>query len=231
MVINLSDKGKGQGIILLHGWGQNMQMMKGIQDYFVNTNRVINLDLPGFGNSEEPDTAWSTEDYADQIHELCVSLKIEKPIIIAHSFGARVAFRYAIKYPVHKMVLTGAAGIRKPRNFMYYVKVYVYKISKKLSLSVSQGSTDFQNASGVMRGVLVNAVNEDITPLLKNIDTETLLVFGERDDQTPLWMGKKMEENMPNATLITLAKDDHFAYFHQIERFNKIVEIFLKGEA
>ena len=50
--------------------------------------------------------------------------KIENPIIVAHSFGCRVAIRYAYKYPVLKMVLTGAAGIRDKRTLKYYFKTY-----------------------------------------------------------------------------------------------------------
>ena len=42
-------------------------------------------------------------------------------------------------------------------------------------------------------------------------------------------MGELMEKEMPNAVLITLRQDDHFAYYHQIERFLRIIDAYLEG--
>ena len=228
--VNIQRKGTGPLIVLLHGWGQNMQMMQFIQDAFADQYTVLNLDLPGFGESEEPSTAWSCDDYAHFIHEIVQGIQKEPVILIAHSFGARIAFRYALHYPVKQMVLTGAAGIRKKRTLLYYCKVYSYKLCKKLSLPIQAGSSDYRQASSRMREIMVKAVNEDITKELANINVETLLVWGEEDNQTPLWMGKKMEQMMKNATLVVLEKDDHFAYFHQSHRFIKIIQYFLRRD-
>lgn len=225
--INLSIQGHGKSVILLHGWGQNAYMMKFIQDHLSNTYRVMNLDLPGFGNSEEPDHPWSVQEYAACIHELAMQNDMQEPILIAHSFGARIALRYALSYRVDRMILTGAAGIKKKYTPDYYVRVYAYKLLKKCNIKANLGSSDYQSASEVMRGVLVRAVNEDIRPRLHEIEVETLLVWGERDRQTPLWMGKEMEHEMKNAALVVLDKEDHFAYFHQSFRFLRIVDAFL----
>ncbi len=70
-------------------------------------------------------------------------------------------------------------------------------------------------------------MEEDLRVLLKQISCETLLVWGENDEATPLWMGEVMEKEMMNATLIVLEHDDHFAYFHQPQRFIAILEYFL----
>ncbi len=228
--VNKQITGKGPLVILLHGWGQNMQMMQPIQDQLQDRFTILNVDLPGFGNSEEPSTAWSCDDYAKWIYNIAQEIQKEPVILIAHSFGARIAFRYALRYPVKQMVLTGAAGIRKKRNLVYYAKVYGYKLLKKLHFSVQAGSRDYRQASPRMREIMVKAVNDDITKELPNIDVETLLVWGEEDKETPLYMGKMMEEKMPNATLIVLEKDDHFAYFHQNNRFVNILKYFLRED-
>ena len=227
--LNVTVKGEGQGILLLHGWGQNAYMMKFLQDHLCEHYKVVNLDLPGFGESEEPDHAWDLNEYASAMHELCDYYEINQPIIIAHSFGARIAFHYALQYPLQAMILTGAAGIRKKHGISYYIRVYSYKFMKKWHRQIQMGSVDYQQASDIMRSVLVKSVNDDITPELAKIKVETLLVWGEQDEQTPLWMGKMMETLMPHATLVTLAKDDHFAYFHQSLRFKAIVDAFLEG--
>lgn len=225
--IHYTLEGKGDPIILLHGWGQNIMMMKFISDHFQRRFQVLNLDLPGFGDSDEPDTAWSVADYAQCIFTCKEQLGLEAPILIAHSFGARIALHYAHRYPVNKMVLTGAAGIKNKRTLCYYMKVYTYKLMKQCHMKPQMGSSDYQNADEVMKGVLICSVNEDLRPLLPSIYTETLLVWGEKDTATPLWMGEAMEQEMPNATLIVLENDDHFAYFHQPQRFLAILEYFL----
>ncbi|MEF9966932.1 MAG: alpha/beta hydrolase [Longicatena sp.] len=227
--LNVVVQGEGDGIVLLHGWGQNQYMMKFIQDALCSKYKVINIDLPGFGKSSEPPCIWNIQAYADMIHEVLVYYHVEKVSIIAHSFGARIALRYALTYRVDKMILSGAAGIKAKRGFSYYTRVMIYKGCKKCHINVNMGSEDYQKASPIMRGVFVASVQDDIRSELKNIPCEVLLVWGEYDKQTPLWMGKIMEREIPKATLIVLPKEDHFAYFHCSLQFKGIVEAFLYG--
>jgi len=225
--VHYTREGKGAPLLLLHGWGQNLSMMRFISDHFKSRFEVVNIDLPGFGESEEPPVSWDIQAYAQFLRQLLELFHLSNPSIVAHSFGARIALYYASMYPVNKLCLTGAAGIKKPRNIAYYGKVYLYKLLKHFKKQVSMGSSDFQNASDTMRGVLVKSVEEDLRVLLKQISCETLLVWGENDEATPLWMGEVMEKEMMNATLIVLEHDDHFAYFHQPQRFIAILEYFL----
>jgi len=192
---------KGRPVILLHGWGQNTEMMAFIADFLKQHFRVYNLDFPGFGHSDDPIQAWDTNDYCEFLHAFCMKKKIDNPIFIAHSFGCRVALRYAYRYGAYKMVLTGAAGIRDKRNLQWYIRVYTYKLGKKiLSLKPfakykerfqnNAGSEDYRNSKGVMRQTFVKVVNEDLSDLLKDITAETLLVFGENDTATPVERGR-----------------------------------------
>lgn len=230
---------KGKNVVLLHGWGQNTKMMDYIATFLSKHFKVYNLDFPGFGESEEPKQSWGNEDYVEFLKEFTDKLKIKNPILIGHSFGSRVALYYAYKYPVYKMILTGAAGVRAKRTIEWYFKVYTYKLGKLLlkpfknlsnKLRNKAGSEDYKNASEVMKGTLVKCVNFDITPYLKDIVPETLLVFGGNDSATPLYMGKIMEKEMPNATLVVFEGDDHFAYFNQGDRFNRVLDAFLRGD-
>lgn len=232
---------RGKPVLLLHGWGQNTQMMAYVADFLKKYFKVYNIDFPGFGKSDEPKEPWDVDDYSEFLKNFCVEQKVENPIIVAHSFGCRVAIRYAYKYPVLKMVLTGAAGIRDKRTLKYYFKTYFYKIAKKILslkpfkryLSVLQknaGSEDYRNTSGVMRSTFVKVVNDDVTPILSKIKTPTLLVFGENDQATPLEKGKMMEKLMGDATLVVFENDDHYAYFHQGDRFNRVLEAYLKED-
>lgn len=228
---------KGKAVILLHGWGQNTEMMAFIADFLSKHFVVYNFDFPGFGKSDEPLSVWGCEDYTEMLRDFCVANNIENPIIIAHSFGCRIAIRYAHKYGAYKMVLTGAAGIRDKRHVLWYLKTYTYKLGKKIlpkkllsKLTDKVGSDDYKNTSGIMRQTFVKVVNDDIKPLLKDIDAETLLVFGELDEATPVEKGKLMEKLMPNAALVIFENDDHFAYINQAVRFNAVLDAFLRSE-
>lgn len=230
--IHALEEGDGQHMLLLHGWGCSVKLMQPIFDYYKQYYHVVMLDLPGFGESEQPHQVWLIDDYVLFIrHVLEYYNMCDQPIMIAHSFGARIALRYALKYEVFKLVLTGAAGIKDHHNLMYYLRVYTYKLLKRINANYANkmGSQDYKDSNAIMRGILVRAVNEDITPLLHQIKVETLLIFGSKDNQTPLWMGKRMAKEMPNATLIVFQGDDHFAYFHQMRRFLSVIEYFLRG--
>ena len=228
--VHVEKKGHGPAVVLLHGWGQNLYMMKFLQDHLQNQFTVFNLDLPGFGKSEEPLYCWSVDEYAQFLYCLLEEEGVKNPILIAHSFGARIAICYAARYTCKKLILTGAAGLLPKRGMTYYLKVSIYKLCKKLSINLTMGSEDYQKASSVMRGVLVKAVNENLESLLPRIRCDTLLVWGEKDEQTPLWMGKRMEQLLPHASLIVFKKEGHFAYFYQSLRFQRIVDAFLEGE-
>ena len=240
--LHYEKKGKqGRDVILLHGWGQNIEMMDFIAEFLKDHFVVYNIDLPGFGKSSEPPEPWDSEDYTRFLHDFCMKKKISDPIFIAHSFGCRIALRYAYHYGAYKMVLTGAAGIRDKHGLVWHAKTYSYKLGKKIlslkpfeqyaeALKKNTGSEDYRNASGVMRNTLVKVVNEDITPILSEISAETLLVFGENDEATPVEKGKLMEQLMPNAALVIFENDDHYAYIHQAGRFNLVLDAFLRSD-
>ena len=92
------------------------------------------------------------------------------------------------------------------------------------------GSADYRNARGVMRETFVKVVNDDVTPVLKDVRCPVLLVWGSEDTAAPLWMGQMMEKEMPDAGLAVFEGDDHFAYWHQPDRFNRVLDIFLKED-
>ena len=231
-------EGSGSDVILLHGWGQNTEMMQPVMDHLKHTHRVVSLDFPGFGQSEDPGRAYSVADYAALLRQLIEELEINNPVLIGHSFGCRVAIHYASTYPVAKMILTGAAGLRSKRTLRYYARVYTFKSLKWCCrlLGMKQleeklrkyfGSSDYKNTSGVMRETFVKVVNDDVKPLLGGLSMPVLLVFGDRDDQTPLWMGETMEKLIPNAGLAVFEGSGHYAYLEQLQRFLKVCDVFL----
>jgi pimeloyl-ACP methyl ester carboxylesterase len=241
VTIDYMQEGKGRDVLFLHGWGQNQSMMEPLHKHMLDRFRVTTLDLPGFGKSGLPDQPWGVDEYTTCLEEFIRQTGIVDPILVAHSFGARVAIRYASRNKVHKMVLTGAAGLKPKRGIDYHAKVTAYKVAKQLfklpflkpyqeKMRGYFGSSDYKNASGILRASFVKIVNQDLRPYLKTITCPVLLVWGEKDDATPLWMGKVMEKEFKDAGLVVFENDDHFAYWHQLDRFQRIIDTFLKED-
>ena len=237
------EDGSGKDMLLLHGWGQNKEMMQAVYDYFKDRFHVISIDFPGFGESAEPPEAWGVIDYENFLASFIEETGLKHLILIGHSFGCRVAIRYAADHPdnVYKMCLTGAAGIKPKRGLDYQIRIRAYKAGKWFLKATGQnekleelqnrsGSEDYRNAKGIMRPTFVKVVNDDVTPVLKDVKCSVLLVWGEYDTAAPLWMGQMMEKEMPDAGLAVFEGDDHWAYWHQAARFNRVLDIFLKGD-
>ena len=225
--VNYIQYGEGKDILLLHGWGQNIEMMKMLGDNFSDRFRITILDFPGFGLSEEPSESWTIKDFADMLDEFVKELGIKKPIIMGHSFGGRVAIRYSADHVVEKIVLFGSPCVREERELPLSVKIL--KGIKKLPgmdkigefAKNFIGSRDYKAASPIMRQTLVDVVNEDLSKYAKEIDCPTLLIWGENDTEAPVEDARILEGIMVDAALIVLP-GTHYAY---IENLGQVVNI------
>ena len=129
-------------------------------------------------------------------------------------------------YPVSKLVLFGSPFIKRENNSL---KVKLLKQMKKIkplnnlaeTMKKYMGSEDYRNASGVMRQVLVNVVNEDLTEKAKKITCPTLLIWGESDEAVPVSEAKELEKTIPDSALIVL-NGTHYCY---LENLNHVVSI------
>lgn len=225
---------KGKNVVLLHGWGQNISMMDPIGKRLEKDFYITNIDLPGFGNSSEPTYGYTIYDYYEVIDELLTKLKIDNPILIGHSFGGRIAIVYAAKKKVDKLVLLSSPFKRSLKKNT--LKVKILKTLKKIPvlneleafMKTKIGSTDYKNATPMMRTILVNTVNEDLTEYLKQINAPTLLVWGSLDNDVSLEDAKYAESIMKDAGLIIYEGATHYAYLEKINELTKALNIFLK---
>lgn len=230
--INYIQYGEGKDIILLHGWGQNIEMMQPLGNPLSKKYRITIIDFPGFGDSEEPKSAWTMYDYAMLIEELVEKLKIKKPIIMGHSFGGRVAIRYSADHSIEKLVLFGSPCIRVKQDLSLKVKLLkklkslpgLNELGEKMKKYI--GSRDYKAASPMMRQILVNTVNEDLSVYARQIEEPTLLIWGEQDTEAPLRDAQDLEKIMIDAALIVLP-GTHYAYLENLGRVLSIVDAFI----
>jgi pimeloyl-ACP methyl ester carboxylesterase len=242
----------GQGsrnVLMLHGWGCEIKHFAPIAEALQSDYRVTVIDFPAHGQSSHPPEPWGVADFAACVKALILQLQIAPCDIIAHSFGGRVALYLAANDPqlINRMVLTGCAGIKAPQTPRQKKRAVRYRRMKKLYQSLGKvglfrktserllsdlrkkyGSPDYNALSDEMKKTFVKVVSEDLTPLLPQVKASTLLVWGENDTETPLWMGKQMEKTIPDAGLVVFEQDDHFAYLRQWPRFVCVVRAFLK---
>jgi len=222
------DNNSKVSLVFLHGWGQNIEMMMPIAKPFIKKHNVLLIDLPGFGLSSEPTYAWELNDFADMVHELIKSLKIKNPILIGHSFGGKISICYSLKYDTSKLVLL--ASPYKKSITTPSIKTKLLKSLKKVPVlnkledyvKKHVGSTDYRNASVMMRSILVKHVNTDLTNEVKNIKCPVILIWGTNDEAVSYEDAIELEKLIPNAGLITYQGCTHYAY---LERLNQTVNV------
>ncbi len=93
--IDYSDVGKGQILVLLHGWARGLSKEKysNLINLLSKNFRVIALDFPGFGGSDQPPCPWGVDSYAKLVVNFLTKLKVKPIAIIGHSFGGKVAIK------------------------------------------------------------------------------------------------------------------------------------------
>lgn len=236
-------QGSGSPIVLMHGWGCNLTTLASIETVAAENHTVYNVDFPGFGESEEPSEVWGVEKYTQLIEAFIKLENIENPILLGHSFGGRVGILYSSRNKVKKLILVDAAGVKPRRSLKYYFKVYTYKIGKCLmpliygkkgaqkrieDMRAKRGSSDYNNASPMMRAILSKVVNEDLKYCMPKITAPTLLIWGENDTATPLRDAQIMEKLIPDAGLVSFPGCGHYSFLDNPFQFAAVLRSFIK---
>ncbi len=247
--INYEQKGSGDLIVLLHGWGSNIKLFANLIELLSKKYTVVAMDMPGFGESEEPPSAWCVDDYVQFVIDFLKDYDTKQVMLLGHSFGGRVIIRMhareSLPFDITKVILVDSAGIMPPKSNKKSWRTRYYKLGKAfLSTKLMQklapdalenfrkkmGSADYAAASPLMRQVMVKVVNEDLEPYLHLIKCPTLLVWGVNDTATPLSDGEKMEKLIPDAGLVKLENAGHYSFLEQQYTFNRVMCSFLKIE-
>lgn len=228
------DIGSDVSLVLLHGWGQNIEMMMPIGEKFIDRYNVLIIDLPGFGKSSEPVYAWTVYEYADCVKKIVDDLDLNKVILMGHSFGGRVSLIYASKYEVYKLICFASPYCKELNELP--LKTKIYKSLKKIWLlkwvaNIMKkyiGSIDYKNATEVMRGVLVQSINIEMTEDIKKIKAPTLLIWGSLDMAVPLKRAYELESLIENADVVVYEGATHYAYLERKEQVIKDITNFIE---
>lgn len=247
--IACTKEGSGEAVVLLHGWGSNRKLFDRISAKVSEKYTVIAPDLPGFGDSEEPKEPWDVGAYADFVIELLEYFKIKKAVFLGHSFGGRIIFKLfekeSLPFEIEKIILVDAAGVKPQKTTEQKIKQRIYKMTRTIysskivsalfpdaleNLRKRNGSADYNAASPIMRRCLVLAVNEDLTHVFPKINVPALLIWGDKDDATPLSDAKLMEKTIPDAGLVICEGAGHYSFLEQPGKCIRVICSFLNIE-
>lgn len=246
--INYIMEGQGDAVLLLHGWGSNIKLFNGIIKNLSKTHTVYALDMPGFGESDEPKEAWNVDDYVDFVIKFINEMKITKLSLLGHSFGGRVIIKMVnrenLDFQIDKLILVDSAGIKPVSSNKKTFKGQLYKFLKKIvasklirkifpealnKLKCKFGSEDYKNATPIMRDTLVKVVNEDLKDLLPNIKNSTLLIWGDKDEATPISDAYTMNKLIKDSGIVTVEGAGHYSFLESPVLVNSVLNSFLGG--
>lgn len=244
-VYNENNNTDKASVLLLHGWGADHKYFLPIINTIKEKHKTFTLDLPGHGESDALIKSFSVDDYKDIIIKFINAMSIKDIILIGHSYGGRIIIKINsevnLPFNIEKNILIDSAGIKPKTTLSKTIKITSYKIGKFLlnlipdknkreerlnELKKKFGSSDYINATPIMRETLVKSVNEDLSPLLKNMK-ETLLIWGDKDTATPLYDGEYMEKEIDNAGLVVLKGTGHFSFVEDSYTFDKVIRSYL----
>lgn len=203
-------------VVALHGWARSRadfdEVLKGFD--------ALALDLPGFGVSPEPPAAWGSADYAELVAGALREIEGDRYVLLGHSFGGRVAVRLAAQHPdlVAGLVLTGVPLLRRSSGSR---PATAYRIARRLHaigllgdarmerLRQRYGSADYRAAQGVMRDVLVRAVNESYEKDLAALSCPVEMVWGATDTAATVAVAEEAAGLTARAHLTVLPEVGH----------------------
>jgi pimeloyl-ACP methyl ester carboxylesterase len=246
--INYKITGVGdRSVLILQGWGTSLAVYDSVAAAISDSFRVVQLDLPGFGDSDEPREPWNVQAYADFVVKFVQELGLKSVSLIGHSYGGRVILKLAaadsLPFAIEKIAFVDSAGVLPKRSTAQKWKVRRYKLLKKILLNPvvhflfpeviddwagRQGSADYRAASPMMKQCLVMAVNEDLTDLMPKVKQDCLLVWGDRDTATPISDAHVFAEKLPSSGLAVIEGAGHYSFLEQPALFRSVLRSYFE---
>ncbi len=232
-------------LIILHGWQSQKEKWQQIKDGLqMEGLNVLVPDIPGFKKETELLNPWILDDYVKWLEEFLDSKHIDNDFfLLGHSFGGRISIKFAKKHPkkIKGLILVASAGIKNnslTKKILLFGALLVRKLRiedapflkgakaflRKFFYTFILRKTDYLNTSGALQETIKNVLEEDLTPLLKDIKNSTLLIWGDKDKLTPLFHGKKMHFEIKNSKLKILRGVGHTPYLECPKLLIKIIK-------
>ncbi|MCP6719132.1 MAG: alpha/beta hydrolase [Patescibacteria group bacterium] len=228
--------GQGPVILILHGWGASSASWSKVQRILAkNGYEVICPDFPGFGKSETSQEPWSITDYMKWVNAFVESQDLNRFSLLGHSFGGRVAIKFAASFPekIKTLILCNSAGIKVKLDPKRKLASFLAGIAKSLPVEIRNkvsdtflNDTDYVRAKGVMKQTIKNVIAEDLLPYLSEIRAKTLIVWGEKDEMVPISNAYIFKENIAGSELQIIPDAGHSPHLEKPKILSEIISEF-----
>jgi pimeloyl-ACP methyl ester carboxylesterase len=224
--------GEGEPVILIHGlsgsarwWWRNLPALA--ENY-----RTFIVDLPGFGEMRSDRPGFRLHEAAEYLQEWIEQVDIGSAHIIGHSLGGLVSIQIAATRPdlVRCLVLVAPAGVKSERGILGYSIPLLRAATQLRPRFAAVLARDFLRAGPLTILRAANELlNEDVRPLLGEIEHPVLLIWGENDPMIPPAIGSVLRSELPNSRLLVLNRVGHVPMIDRSDEFNDAVIAFLRG--
>jgi pimeloyl-ACP methyl ester carboxylesterase len=242
LLTNYELSGKGKLVVFLHGWGDSFKSFKNMTDQLSAKYKVLAIDLPGFGGSEQPKETWNLDNYSNFLAETLNKLQLgETYAFIGHSNGGAISIRaisLAVVNPA-KLILIASSGIRSGRTFKKLFINFLAKIGNVATIWMPERYRNdlrkslYQSAGSdallvpEMIGTFERTVKQDVQSDAANITVPTLLIFADNDKAVPLSDARRYNELIKNSKLEIVKDAGHFVHQEKENEVLKLIESFL----
>jgi pimeloyl-ACP methyl ester carboxylesterase len=245
-------------LVFLHGFGSSLHTWDAWSSELEKDYRVIRMDLPGFGLSGENElNDFSDAHDIAVILGLLNELDINKASFIGNSLGGKLAWRIASANPerVEKLVLISPDGfasegfeydkqpqpswmlsamtVALPKPLLKMSLVPAYADPTTLSSTILDRYYDLMCAPGVRKSIVARfnqTVLKDPIPMLKTIQADTLLMWGENDAMIPIANAQDYLKLIPKVRLTVLPKTGHLPQEEQVQPGLLVLQKFLSNQ-
>ena len=247
-------KGRGNPLLLIHGifsssfvWHRNINTLSRNFD-------VIAIDLKGYGYSDKPaDGKYSQKDIREFLIHFMDALRINKAVLIGHSWGGGIAMDLALSCPerFEKLVLIDSTGYKlKFSSLKWLLKIHclgqfvltffdekaVGRILKHWvffnpSLVTGEELQGWINPYYVKGATLaaleIRKINFNMEDRIKYLSHPTLIIWGKEDKFLNVEISKKFERDIKNSILKIIEDCGHNPQEEKPEEVNKIISEFI----
>ena len=213
-------------ILILPGWLLPQSRYKNfVSNLQGNGVRILAPELPGFEKFAPLLKPYKLDDYVEYLISFLDSNKIDKVVVIGHSFGGRLAMKLAVRCPerISQIILSGVPVYQMDHRVRRLFKIVARAGNTVFSLPGLKrlqpfarkilyrftGSYDYMKTAGHIRETFKNCVDEKIVELLPLITKPTLILWGKDDVITPLAVAQKLHKELPQSALCVIPHAGH----------------------
>lgn len=226
-------------LIFLHGWRSDLNVWNSVIKEFGDIKATMYfLDLPGFGGSALPKSAFSVGDYANLIKKFIEKKNLSRVVLVGHSVGGRISIKFTAENPdlVEKLILVDSAGFvstdKKIKTYNKLAKIvkpffkpkFMQDLRKKIYKSID--AEDYVETPE-LNETFKRIISEDLSMYLPQIKKPTLIIWGEKDTDTPLSFAEKMNHEIKDSSLYIIKGGSHYSYLDSPEEFAKEIIKFI----